>query len=97
MCATCPTHLILRHPNNIRWRIQAVKFIIMQISPRSVFFPLRTKYLPQKSSQKPSVHVPSSKRTRVAPIHYPDNITILSILVSTFVDMRREDKRFWTE
>jgi hypothetical protein len=24
------------HPNNIRWRIQALKFIIMQISPRSV-------------------------------------------------------------
>jgi hypothetical protein len=32
------------HPNNIRWRIQAVKFIIMQFSPRSVFLPFRYKY-----------------------------------------------------
>jgi hypothetical protein len=28
------------HPNNMRWRIQAVKFIIMQFSPRSVFITL---------------------------------------------------------
>jgi hypothetical protein len=27
------------HPNNIRWRIQAVKFIIMQFSPWSIFLP----------------------------------------------------------
>jgi hypothetical protein len=33
------------HPNNIRWRIQAVKFIIMQFSPRSVFIPFRSKCL----------------------------------------------------
>jgi hypothetical protein len=31
------------HPNNIRWRIQAVKFIIMQFSPR--FIPLLNIYL----------------------------------------------------
>jgi hypothetical protein len=30
------------HPNNIRWRIQAVKFIITQFSPRSVFLPFRS-------------------------------------------------------
>jgi hypothetical protein len=41
------------HPNNIRWRIQAMKFIIMQFSPRSVFIPFR--------SQKSSVYVPPSK------------------------------------
>jgi hypothetical protein len=35
------------HPNNIRWRIQAVKFIIIQFSSRSVFLPFRSKYLPQ--------------------------------------------------
>jgi hypothetical protein len=29
-------------PNNIRWRIQAVKFIIMQFSPQSVFLPFRS-------------------------------------------------------
>jgi hypothetical protein len=36
-----PPHLPwFNHPNNIRWRIQAVKLIIMQFSPRSVFIPL---------------------------------------------------------
>jgi hypothetical protein len=34
------------YPNNIRWRIQAVKFIIMQFSPRSVFLPFSSKYRP---------------------------------------------------
>jgi hypothetical protein len=48
------------HPNNIRWRIQAVKFVIMQFSPRSVFLPFGSKY-PQHCSQKPSVYVPPSK------------------------------------
>jgi hypothetical protein len=33
-------------PNNIRWRIQVMKFIIMQFSPRSVFLPFRSKYSP---------------------------------------------------
>jgi hypothetical protein len=37
------------HPNNIRWRIQAMKFIIMQFSSRSVFLTSRSKYLPQHS------------------------------------------------
>jgi hypothetical protein len=35
-----PPHLLwFNHPNNIRWRIQAVKFIIMQFSLWSVFLP----------------------------------------------------------
>jgi hypothetical protein len=33
------------------WRIQAVKFIITQFSPRSVFLPFRSKY-PQHSVLK---------------------------------------------
>jgi hypothetical protein len=37
------------HPNNIRRRIQAVKFIIMQFSPWSVFLIFRSKYPPQHS------------------------------------------------
>jgi hypothetical protein len=49
------------HPNNIKWRIQAVKFIIMQFSPRSVLVPFRSKYHPQHCSQKPSVYIPPSK------------------------------------
>jgi hypothetical protein len=32
------------HCNNIEWRIQAVKFIIMQFSVWSVFLPFRSKY-----------------------------------------------------
>jgi hypothetical protein len=31
------------HPNNIRWRMQAMKFIIMKFSSLSVFFPLRSR------------------------------------------------------
>jgi hypothetical protein len=51
------------HPNNIWWRIQAVKFIIMQFSSRSVFIPFRSKYLPQHPFFKhpQSIYVPPSK------------------------------------
>jgi hypothetical protein len=39
-----------------------MKFIILQFSPRSVFFPFGSKYLPQQSVlKKPSVYVPLSK------------------------------------
>jgi hypothetical protein len=41
-----PHHPWFNHLN-IRWRIQAVKFIIMQFSSRSVFLSFRSKYLPQ--------------------------------------------------
>jgi hypothetical protein len=49
------------YPNNIRRRIQVMKFIIMQFSPLSIFLPFRSKYLPQHCSQKPSVYVPPPK------------------------------------
>jgi hypothetical protein len=39
-----PHPLWFNHPNNIRWKIQAVKFV-MQFSPRSLFLPFRSKYL----------------------------------------------------
>jgi hypothetical protein len=48
------------HPNNILWRIQVMKLIIMQFSSRPVFLPFRSKYS-QHCSQKPSVFVPPSK------------------------------------
>jgi hypothetical protein len=36
---SCPPHPPwFNHPNNIRWRIHVVKFIIMQFSPRSVCY-----------------------------------------------------------
>jgi hypothetical protein len=40
------------HPNNIRWRIQVMKFIIMQFSLRCFFLPFRSKYPPQHSLLK---------------------------------------------
>jgi hypothetical protein len=40
------------HPNNIRWRIQVMKFIIMQFSLRSFVLPFRSKYPPQRSVLK---------------------------------------------
>jgi hypothetical protein len=39
----------LYHLKNIRWRIQAMKFIIMQFHSRSVFLPFRPKCPPQNS------------------------------------------------
>jgi hypothetical protein len=47
-----PHPLWFNHPNNIRWRIQAVKFIITQFSPRSVFLPFRSKYLSKSDGFK---------------------------------------------
>jgi hypothetical protein len=49
------------HPNNIRWRIQAVKFIIMQFSSRSVFLQFRSKYPQHSVLRKLSVYVPPTK------------------------------------
>jgi hypothetical protein len=52
------------HPNNIRWRIQAVKFVITQFSPWAVFLPLRSINLPQHSVLKNprSMFLPQSER-----------------------------------
>jgi hypothetical protein len=60
------------HPNNIRWRIQAVKFIIMQFSSRSVFLPFRSKYLPQHSILKnlQFVYLSQSERLSFVPIQH---------------------------
>jgi hypothetical protein len=60
------------HHNSIRWRIQAVKLIIMQFSPRSVFLSFRSKYLPQQSVLKnpQSMFLPQSDRPSFAPIQH---------------------------
>jgi hypothetical protein len=86
------------HPNNIRWRIQAVEFNIMQFSSWSVFLPFRSKYLPQHSVLKnpQSMFLPQSERPSFTPIQHNWQ-NFLYILVFRFFDMRREDKRFWTE
>jgi hypothetical protein len=60
------------HPNNIRWRILAVKFIIIQFSSRSVFLPFWSKYRPQHSVLKDhqSMFLPQSERQSFAPIQH---------------------------
>jgi hypothetical protein len=58
------------HPNNIRWRIQAMKFIIVQFYSWSIFLPFRSKYPPQHSVLKnpQSVFLPQSERPSFPPI-----------------------------
>jgi hypothetical protein len=60
------------HPKNIRWRIQAINFIIMQFFPWSIFLTLRSKYLPQHSVLRnyKSLFLPQSLRPSFAPIQY---------------------------
>jgi hypothetical protein len=62
----------INHPNNILWIRKAMKFIIMQFSPRSVFLPFRSKYLPQHSVLKnpQSLFLPQKERPSVAPIQH---------------------------
>jgi hypothetical protein len=60
------------HPNNIRWRIQVMKFIITQFSPRSFFILSRSKYLRQHYVLKDpqSVFLPESERPSFEPIQH---------------------------
>jgi hypothetical protein len=70
------------HPNNIRWRIQVMKLIIMQFSPWSIFLPFRPKYLQHsvlKNSQ--SMFLPQSERPSFAPIqHNWQNYRVLNYI-----------------
>jgi hypothetical protein len=44
---SCPPHPPwFNHPNHIQWRIQVMKFIILQFSPSSVLLPFRSKHPP---------------------------------------------------
>jgi hypothetical protein len=70
------------HPDNIRWRLLAIKFVIMQFSPRFVFLPFRSKY-PQHStlSLRPFLKV----RDQVShPYSRTGKITVLCILIFRF-------------
>jgi hypothetical protein len=60
------------HPNNIRWRIQVTKFIVMQFSPWFVFHPFRFTYPPQHPVLKnpQSMFLPRSERSSFAPIQH---------------------------
>jgi hypothetical protein len=77
------------YPHNTRWRIQSMKFIIMQFSPWHIFLiTLFSKTL----SLCPSLKV----RDQVShPNSTTGKITVLYILIFRFFDMRQEDKRFW--
>jgi hypothetical protein len=60
------------HPNNIRWRVQVMKLIIMQFSLWPIFLPFRSKYPPQLSVLKnpQSMFLPQSERPSFAPIQH---------------------------
>jgi hypothetical protein len=89
------------HPNNIRWRIQVMKFIIMQFSPRSVFSrlgpnilltPLFSKTLSLRSSPNVRDHV-SRPYSGYTVIRYFTTLYQLLRLYSVERDMLTE----WTE
>jgi hypothetical protein len=85
------------HPNNIRWRIQAVNFISIQFSPRSVLL-LGPSILNTLFSKTLSLYSSTKVRDQVShPYSTTGKITVLYILIFRFFYMRREDKRFWTE
>jgi hypothetical protein len=66
------------HPNNIWWRIQAVKFIIMQFSPWSTFLnTLFSKTLSLCSS-------PEVRDQVLDPYSISGKITVLYILIFKF-------------
>ena len=61
--STFPAPIIISdYSNDIRWRIQAVKFLIMQFAPFCCYLvPHRPKYLPDHPTLlKPSAYVPPS-------------------------------------
>jgi len=70
---SCPPHPPwFHHPDNIQWRIQYLKFIVIQFFPWSVFLYFRSRYLPQHTVFKnpQSVFFPQSERPSFAPIWY---------------------------
>jgi hypothetical protein len=82
------------HRNNFWWRIQAVKFIIMQFSPWSIFLPLRSKYPPQHCVFKnpQSVFLPQSERPGFALIqHNWKNYSLV------YFNRRLMDPRNWNK
>jgi hypothetical protein len=73
------------HPNNIQWRIQVMKFIIIQFSSQSVFLPFRSKYLLQHSVLKNPQSLFPKVRDQVSHPHSTtDKITVLYILIFRF-------------
>jgi hypothetical protein len=74
------------HPNNIRWRIQSVKFIIVQFSPRPIFSLLGPNILLNTLSSE-TVSLCSSLKVRDQvshPYSTTGKITILYTLIFRF-------------
>jgi hypothetical protein len=67
-----PTHHPwFNHRNNIRWRIQATKFIITLFSPWYVYLNFRSKYSQHSVLKNPqSMFLPQSERPSFAPIQH---------------------------
>jgi hypothetical protein len=73
------------HPNNIRWRIQAVKFIIMQFYPWSIFLPFRSN-INTLFSETLSLCSSLEMKDQVShPYNTTGKITVLYILVFNFL------------
>jgi hypothetical protein len=69
----------------------------MQSYPRSVFFPFRSKYLPQHSVLINPQFMFKVRDQVSHPYNITGKITVLYIVIFRFFYMRREDIRFWTE
>jgi hypothetical protein len=87
------------HPNNIRWRIQVMKFHHYAIFSMMSSYLLGPNVLLNTLFSKPLSLCSSLKvRDQVShPYSTTGKITVLYILIFRFLDTRREDKRFWTE
>jgi hypothetical protein len=70
-----------------------MKFIIIQLSPKSIFLPFRSKYPPQHFSKTLSLCSSPKVRNQVSsPYSTTGKITVLCILIWDW-----KTKRFWTE
>jgi hypothetical protein len=93
-CPSYPTWF--NYPNNSRWRIQAVKFIIMQFSPRSVFL-LSGPNILLKTMFSHTLSLYSSLKVRdqvTYPYSTTGKITVLYILFRFFI-WAGKTKYFW--
>jgi hypothetical protein len=81
-------------PNNILWGVQVMRFLIMQSSPASHHFPLRSS----ATCQTPWICTSPCVRDRVSHAYKTmGKISVLYTIIFKLLDRRREDKRFWTE
>jgi hypothetical protein len=93
--ATCLGHLIFLY---VWWRVKIMKLLISNVLS-SYSLPLKSKYSPWPSVLKhsQSLALPLMRETNFH-THTERQVTYsLVYLMFTFLNKRREDKRFWTE